>query len=60
MTYASFSYIAEDWVIVIAACISTLLPLYLVLLGKALEDSFRRGGTSEGKTRWFRRWSMRS
>ena len=53
-------YITENWVIVIAACIPTLLPMYLVLLGKASEDSFRRGSTSEGKTYWFRRWSMRS
>lgn len=53
-------YITENWVIVIAACIPTLGPLYLVSLGKASKDSFRRGGTSKGKTHWFGRWSIRS
>ena len=53
-------YIAENWAIVIPACIITLLPLYLVLLGKTSEVSFRRGGTTEGKNYWLRRWSRRS
>ena len=43
-------YITEDWVIVIAACILTLVPLYQVALGKASIDSFRRGGTSKVNT----------
>ena len=53
-------YITENWVIVIAACIPTLGPLYLVSIGKASKDSFRRGGTSQGKTYWFSGWSIRS
>lgn len=53
-------YITENWLIVIAACIPTLGPLYLVSLGKASKDSFRRGRTSKSKTYWFSRWSIRS
>ena len=53
-------YITENWVIVIAACIPTLAPLYLVSTGKASKDSFRRGGTSHGKSHWFSGWRIRS
>ena len=53
-------YITENWVIVIAACIPTLGPLYLVSTGKASKDSFRRGATSQGKAYWFSGWSIRS
>lgn len=53
-------YITENWLIVIAACIPTLGPLYLVSIGKASKDSFRRGGVSQGKNSWLNGWSIRS
>ena len=53
-------YITENWVIVIAACIPTLKPLYLVSTGKASRDSFRNVDTSQGKTYWFSGWGIRS
>lgn len=53
-------YITENWVIVIAACIPTLKPLFLVLTGKASKDNFHSGSTSQGKTHWFSGWNIRS
>ena len=53
-------YITENWVIIIAACIPTLGPLYLVALGKASKESLRRGDASRGSNSWFNRWKLRS
>lgn len=60
-------YISENWLIVIAACIPTLGPLYFVLMGKRTAESFavpskpgagRRGGS--WKWAGVRSWRFQS
>lgn len=51
-------YITENWVIVIAACIPTLAPLYLVLLGKQSRESFcHHGYRQTSGSLWNGSWS---
>jgi hypothetical protein len=44
-------YMAENWLIIVAACIPPLAPLYFVLLGKRTKESFqvRDAGSGEGR-----------
>ncbi|KAF2642008.1 hypothetical protein P280DRAFT_397288 [Massarina eburnea CBS 473.64] len=62
-------FISENWLIVIAACIPTLGPLYFVLLGKRTAESYaapsRPGsGGAWGGNNWkwpgIRSWKMQS
>lgn len=41
-------YMAENWIIIISACIPTLLPLYMIARGKASVESYRRRGQPSG------------
>ncbi|KAK3314345.1 integral membrane protein [Apodospora peruviana] len=58
-------YMTENWIIVIAACIPTLGPLYFILTGQRTAESFaaspsgRRSGGSSAK-RLLGGWKLRS
>ncbi len=58
-------YITENWVIVIAACIPPLGPLYFILTGQRTAESFAAPGSggSSGRRSGFRKtlgWKLRS
>lgn len=49
-------FVTESWVIVIAACIPTLAPLYFVLIGQRTARSYAMGpdgGNSGSHARWW-------
>ncbi|KAF2234782.1 hypothetical protein EV356DRAFT_532582 [Viridothelium virens] len=59
-------YITENWIIVIAACIPTLAPLYSILRGKQSRESFLQQGRHRHRLSfdklktWFGSWKFHS
>lgn len=41
-------FITENWIIIIAACVPTLSPLYFIWTGQRTRESFAVGGSSGG------------
>ncbi|CAN8103136.1 unnamed protein product [Discula destructiva] len=63
-------YITENWIIIIAACVPTLSPLYFIMTGQRAADSFAVSGSKGGRRKgssgsWsrrrvFRKYELRS
>ncbi|KAK3320367.1 hypothetical protein B0T19DRAFT_468682 [Cercophora scortea] len=57
-------YISENWVIIVAACIPTLGPLYFILTGQRTADSFITASSNRrknnGLSQKLLRWRLRS
>lgn len=51
-------YMTENWLIIIAACIPTLGPLYQIITGKASADAFRRAPNQTSRWTLFRLKSL--